>query len=160
MTRHITHSFNYRIQLNKTNSIFKVTNPMLIDLIRRKVKLNQPYAGIFLKKNDDNESEVVESLADIYEIGTFAQIQEMQDLGDKLRLVTTAHRRVKITKQLFEDLEPPSKKNGKRHQCLYLYSLYNEWHTLNIAINPFLYAPNACNLAAKRSSLIQVSLLL
>lgn len=76
------------------------------------MKLNQPYAGIFLKKSDDNDSEVVESLNDIYEIGTFAQIQEMQDLGDKLRLVTTAHRRVKITKQLFEEITP-SKKNGK-----------------------------------------------
>lgn len=85
--------------------ILEVTNPMLIDLIRRKVKLNQPYAGIFLKKDDDNPSEVVNDLTEIYNVGTFAQIQEMQDLGDKLRLVVTAHRRIKITGQLYEDLE-------------------------------------------------------
>lgn len=89
---------------------FQVSNPLLIDLIRRKVKLNQPYVGIFLKKNDDNESEVVDKLDDIYNVGTFAQVQEMQDLGDKLRLVVIAHRRVKINGQLFEDLEPPPKK--------------------------------------------------
>ncbi|XP_062554515.1 lon protease homolog, mitochondrial isoform X2 [Armigeres subalbatus] len=85
--------------------ILEVTNPMLIDLIRRKVKLNQPYAGIFLKKDDENPNEVVDNLSEVYNIGTFAQIQEMQDLGDKLRLVVTAHRRIKIVGQLHEDLD-------------------------------------------------------
>lgn len=81
---------------------------MLIDLIRRKVKLNQPYAGIFLKRNDDNDSEVVDKLTDLYPVGSFAQIQEMQDLGDKLRLVVVAHRRIRITEQLFEELADDS----------------------------------------------------
>ncbi|XP_065081617.1 lon protease homolog, mitochondrial isoform X2 [Ochlerotatus camptorhynchus] len=85
--------------------ILEVTNPMLIDLIRRKVKLNQPYAGIFLKKDDENPNEVVDNLSEVYDVGTFAQIQEMQDLGDKLRLVVTAHRRIKIVGQLYEDLD-------------------------------------------------------
>lgn len=58
-----------------------------------------------MKKEEDNKHEVVQKLSDVYEIGSFAQIQEMQDLGDKLRLVVTAHRRVKIVGQLIEDLE-------------------------------------------------------
>lgn len=33
--------------------LIEITNPILIDLIRRKVKLNQPYIGIFLKKNEE-----------------------------------------------------------------------------------------------------------
>lgn len=33
--------------------IIEITNPTLIDLVRRKVKLNQPYIGIFLKKNNE-----------------------------------------------------------------------------------------------------------
>lgn len=74
------------------------------------MKLNQPYAGIFLKKNDEDESEIVDKLSDIYEYGSFAQIQEMQDLGDKLRLVVIAHRRIKITNQLYEDLSGSKKK--------------------------------------------------
>uniref|UniRef100_A0A8D8A4U7 Lon protease homolog, mitochondrial n=1 Tax=Culex pipiens TaxID=7175 RepID=A0A8D8A4U7_CULPI len=97
--------------------ILEVTNPMLIDLIRRKVKLNQPYAGIFLKKDDDNPSEVMNDLSEIYNVGTFAQIQEMQDLGDKLRLVVTAHRRIKITGQLYEDLE--ASEEGKQMTIKY-----------------------------------------
>jgi len=83
---------------------------VLIDLIRRKVRLNQPYIGIFLKKDDENKHEIVEKLTDVYSVGSFAQIQEMQDLGDKLRLVVTAHRRVKIVGQLLEELEEPGEK--------------------------------------------------
>ena len=36
---------------------------------------------------------MVESLDEIYHTGTFAQIHEMQDLGDKLRMIVTGHRR-------------------------------------------------------------------
>lgn len=40
-----------------------------------------------------NEKEVVDSLDDIYRVGTFVQITEMQDLGDRLRMLVMAHRR-------------------------------------------------------------------
>ncbi|XP_063990635.1 lon protease homolog, mitochondrial isoform X2 [Diachasmimorpha longicaudata] len=89
--------------------LIELTNPILIDLVRRKVKLNQPYVGIFLKKNEENEAEVVQNLEDVYSVGTFAQIHEVQDLGDRLRLVIMAHRRIKIVNQILEDLDvkPP-----------------------------------------------------
>uniref|UniRef100_A0A8W7Q0H7 Lon protease homolog, mitochondrial n=1 Tax=Anopheles coluzzii TaxID=1518534 RepID=A0A8W7Q0H7_ANOCL len=112
-------SVNYTNQLPATVAIPEVTNPMLIDLIRRKVKLNQPYIGIFLKKDDDNPNEVMETTKEVYEIGTFAQIQEMQDLGDRLRLVATAHRRIKIVGQLYEDLDAPAA--GKEMTIKYPY---------------------------------------
>lgn len=56
-----------------------------------------------MKKEEDNEKEIVDKLSDIYDVGSFAQIQEMQDLGEKLRLVVTAHRRIKIVGQLVEE---------------------------------------------------------
>lgn len=93
--------------------ILEFSEPVLMDLIRRKVRLNQPYVGIFLKKEEDNKHELVQKLSDIYETGTFAQIQELQDLGDKLRLVVTAHRRVKIVGQIFEDLTETAGNKGK-----------------------------------------------
>ncbi|EEC01969.1 ATP-dependent protease PIM1/LON, putative, partial [Ixodes scapularis] len=65
----------------------EISNPSLVDLIRRKVRLNQPYAGVFLKKDESNEAEVVESLNDLYSVGTFVQIHELQDLGEKLRMI-------------------------------------------------------------------------
>uniref|UniRef100_A0A8C4T0K5 Lon protease homolog, mitochondrial n=1 Tax=Erpetoichthys calabaricus TaxID=27687 RepID=A0A8C4T0K5_ERPCA len=87
--------------------IIEVKNKTLMDLLRRKVRLAQPYAGVFLKKDDSNESDVVGSLDDIYHTGTFVQIHEMQDLGDKLRMIVMGHRRyrIRINKQLDPELE-------------------------------------------------------
>ena len=59
-----------------------------MDILRRKVKLNQPYAGIFVKRDDENQAEVVADMKELYSIGTFAQIVELQDLGSRLRMVT------------------------------------------------------------------------
>lgn len=82
--------------------VLELADPVLMNILRRKVSLGQPYVGIFLKKNDDDDKDVVSDLSELYEIGTFAQIQEMQDLGNKLRLVVTAHRRIRITGQILE----------------------------------------------------------
>ncbi|CAG5059067.1 unnamed protein product [Parnassius apollo] len=83
--------------------LIEISNPALIDLIRRKVKLNQPYVGIFLRKKEDEKSDVVSSLDDLHQVGVFAQIHEMQDMDYKLRLVVMAHRRIRITGQFIED---------------------------------------------------------
>uniref|UniRef100_A0A8D0A9F9 Lon protease homolog, mitochondrial n=1 Tax=Sander lucioperca TaxID=283035 RepID=A0A8D0A9F9_SANLU len=84
--------------------IIEVKNKALMELLRRKVRLAQPYAGVFLKRDDNNESDVVESLDAVYSTGTFVQIHEMQDLGDKLRMIVMGHRRIRITRQL--EVEP------------------------------------------------------
>ncbi|KAH8295730.1 hypothetical protein KR018_006215 [Drosophila ironensis] len=86
----------------------QVSNPIIMDVLRRKVKLNQPYVGVFLKK-EDGEEELVDKVSDVYNVGTFAQIQELQDLGDKLRMVVVAHRRIRITGQVVEEVPPPPK---------------------------------------------------
>uniref|UniRef100_A0A2A4JX53 Lon protease homolog, mitochondrial n=1 Tax=Heliothis virescens TaxID=7102 RepID=A0A2A4JX53_HELVI len=83
--------------------LIEISNPALIDLIRRKVKLNQPYVGIFLRKKEDEKSDIVSNLDDLHQVGVFAQIHEMQDMDYKLRLVVMAHRRIKITGQFIED---------------------------------------------------------
>ncbi|XP_037530667.1 lon protease homolog, mitochondrial [Nematolebias whitei] len=88
--------------------IIEVKNKVLMDLLRRKVRLTQPYAGVFMKKDDNNESDVVESLDAIYSTGTFVQIHEMQDLGDKLRMIVMGHRRIRITRQLDVEAEEVS----------------------------------------------------
>ena len=58
------------------------------------MSLSLPYAGIFVKKDDSNEKDVVENVQkDLYDVGTFIQIHEMHDLGDKLRMIVMGHRR-------------------------------------------------------------------
>ncbi|XP_043358789.1 lon protease homolog, mitochondrial isoform X2 [Dermochelys coriacea] len=97
--------------------ILEVKNKKLVELLRRKVRLAQPYAGVFLKKDDNNESDVVENLNEIYQTGTFVQIHEMQDLGDKLRMIVMGHRRIRINKQLEiepEESEPENKQKARR----------------------------------------------
>ncbi|KAL4608015.1 lon protease, mitochondrial-like [Arapaima gigas] len=88
--------------------IIEVKNRPLVELLRRKVTLAQPYAGVFLKKDDSNESDIVESLDSIYTTGTFVQIHEMQDLGDKLRMIVMGHRRIRINKELEVEPEDPA----------------------------------------------------
>ncbi|XP_071969945.1 lon protease homolog, mitochondrial isoform X2 [Engystomops pustulosus] len=80
--------------------IIEVKNPNLVALLKRKVKLAQPYAGVFLKRDDNNESDIVGSLDEIYHTGTFVQIHEMQEMEDKLRMIVMGHRRIRINKQL------------------------------------------------------------
>ncbi|XP_012944402.1 lon protease homolog, mitochondrial [Aplysia californica] len=86
--------------------MIEVTHPALMEVIRRKVKLNMPYAGVFLKKEESNESDVVDRLDDVYEVGTFVHITEMHDLGDRLRMIVMAHRRIKITDLAVEEDSP------------------------------------------------------
>ena len=39
------------------------------------------------------DSETIRSLDDIHHTGTFVQVQEMHDTGDKLRMIIAGHRR-------------------------------------------------------------------
>ncbi|KAL8177935.1 UNVERIFIED_CONTAM: Lon protease mitochondrial, partial [Gekko kuhli] len=93
-----------------------VKNKKLVELLRRKVRLAQPYAGVFLKKDDNNESDVVESLEEIYQMGTFVQIHEMQDLGDRLRMIVMGHRRIRINRKLEVDPEDPEEADTEARQ--------------------------------------------
>jgi Lon-like ATP-dependent protease len=64
-----------------------------MELIRRKCRLARPYAGAFLKKDDSNEEDVVSTLDDIYRVGTFVQITELQEFDERMRLIIQGHRR-------------------------------------------------------------------
>lgn len=80
--------------------MIEITDKNLVELIRFKSRLAQPYAGAFLKKEDSNEAETITSLDDIYQIGAFVQITELYDMGDKIRMVVLGHRRIRITDTL------------------------------------------------------------
>jgi len=125
--------------------MLEITNKDLMELIRRKVKLNQPYAGIFLRKetsttNDKTSttdstkekekisniitSDVIKNLDEVYKIGSFVQIHEVHDMGDRLRMIVMAHRRIKIVGIASDELgiedidrrRPPQKSNGNRRR--------------------------------------------
>ena len=49
---------------------------------------------------------MVSSLEELYQVGTFAKMIELQDLGQKVRMVLMAHRRIRILEQTLEEREP------------------------------------------------------
>ena len=49
-------------------------------VIRRKVRLNQPYAGVFIKRDDENADEVVKDVDQLYPVGSFVQVTVIQHL--------------------------------------------------------------------------------
>lgn len=72
----------------------QIKDPRLMELLRRKISLSLPYAGVFVKKDDSNEADVVDNVEnDLYSVGTFVQIHEMHDMGDKVRMIVMGHRR-------------------------------------------------------------------
>uniref|UniRef100_A0A1I8F064 Lon protease homolog n=1 Tax=Wuchereria bancrofti TaxID=6293 RepID=A0A1I8F064_WUCBA len=76
---------------------------ILKELLRRKVRMRQPYVGVFMKKDPENESETVESLSELHAVGSFAQINVMGDNGDKIELVLVAERRIRILEPVADD---------------------------------------------------------
>lgn len=76
--------------------LVEVSDQLLMEMIRKKCKLSQPYAGAFLRK-DDSDKEVIYNLDEIYSIGTFVHISELHDSGDKIKMIISGHRRVHIT---------------------------------------------------------------
>lgn len=138
--------------------MLEITNKDLMDLIRRKVKLNQPYAGIFLRKETPEtttttattgekpsaespkekekekeknanivSADVIKNLDEVYKIGSFVQIHEVHDMGDRLRMIVMAHRRIKIVGLVSDEIavedvdrrrspSPPTKSNGNRRR--------------------------------------------
>ncbi len=83
--------------------IVEISDERMMAILRRKVRLNQPYAGVFVKRDDDNLAEVVKSPEELYPVGSFVQIIEMQDLGSRLRMVVMSHRRISLQGQVHEE---------------------------------------------------------
>lgn len=97
--------------------IVDIFDQPLIDLIKRKVNLNQPYAAVFLRKENkeeqfsknDHKVSLVRDLSEVHSVGSFVHIREVLTLPDRLRLVLLAHRRIKIVAP-YEDVDEPAPK--------------------------------------------------
>ncbi|XP_034671172.1 lon protease homolog, mitochondrial-like [Drosophila subobscura] len=83
--------------------IIELRNPLVMDLVRSKIMQGEPYVGLFLKRVHDSAEELVASLDEIYQVGTFGLIEKIQDSSEMLRLMVVGQRRIRITGQL----EPP-----------------------------------------------------
>lgn len=82
--------------------LLEINDPHLVKLLRQKIHLKVPYAGVFLKKVQTEEWDIPPTLDDVYDTGVFAQLSEVQDLGDRMRVILFGHRRIKIVKEFSE----------------------------------------------------------
>ena len=55
----------------KFHKIIEVSDERLVDILRKKVRLNQPYAGLFVKRDEESTQEVITHPDEIYPIGIF-----------------------------------------------------------------------------------------
>uniref|UniRef100_A0A0N4ZID6 Lon protease homolog, mitochondrial n=1 Tax=Parastrongyloides trichosuri TaxID=131310 RepID=A0A0N4ZID6_PARTI len=89
-----------------------VKDERLKELLRRKAALRHPYVGVFVKKDDENRLESVESMKDLYHVGSFAQIIEMRDTGSVIELVLSANRKIRLLEKLDDVIEEKQSEDG------------------------------------------------
>lgn len=82
------------------SSTIRLRDSRLMNIIRQNIIQNQPYAGVFLKRNAFNNSEVVMQLQDIHTTGTFVHIRQIEDFHDHMILLLHAIRRISIAEYL------------------------------------------------------------
>ncbi|KAJ1535593.1 ATP-dependent Lon protease pim1, partial [Nowakowskiella sp. JEL0078] len=80
-----------------------IKDPQVIAAIQSLVDRRQPYAGFFLSKDDNSDSDVVSDLSQVHQTGIFAQITNIYQAGmdnKALTIVVYPHRRIRITELL------------------------------------------------------------
>lgn len=79
--------------------VLEISDKSLIAAVKKRVKLGQPYAGAFLKRDENDTAEVVKNVDQIYPVGTFVHIQEFSEnpIEGKMRLLLMGYRRLQLT---------------------------------------------------------------
>lgn len=79
--------------------VLEISDKGLMAAVKKRVKLGQPYAGAFLKRDENDTAEVVKSVDQIFPVGTFVHIQEFSEnpIEGKMRLLLMGYRRLQLT---------------------------------------------------------------
>jgi Lon-like ATP-dependent protease len=88
-----------------------IRNPDVIQAITEAIKRGQPYIGAFLLKDDSADKDIIESMDDVHEVGTFCQITSafpVQGEEPSITAVVYPHRRIRMT-----SLIPPKSQEGE-----------------------------------------------
>lgn len=84
----------------KFSKILEVSDPKLIKRLEWCVGNYTPYAGVFVLKDFESETANVTDINQVHPVGTFIKIGEMERRGNKLHLIATGHRRIKIIRPI------------------------------------------------------------
>jgi len=76
----------------------QVVDPKVASSILRLKKRGQPYVGVFLTKDDQNDKDSIKDLSDVYSVGTFATVMQTQPFENGGAMVLLMpHRRIRAT---------------------------------------------------------------
>ena len=84
-----------------------IRNPDVTQAIYEAVKRGQPYIGAFLLRDENADKDTIESMDDVYEVGTFCQVTSafpVQGEEPSMTAVLYPHRRIRMT-----SLVPPGR---------------------------------------------------
>ncbi|XP_031621137.1 lon protease homolog, mitochondrial [Contarinia nasturtii] len=101
----------------KFMKVFEITDPKLIKLLEWKLSMGEPYAGVFVRKNQEgNTVSEVKDLNECYPTGTFVKITEVSRRENSLQFVAIAYRRIQFEKQLKHEriANPPTSKQDRK----------------------------------------------
>lgn len=88
-----------------------IRNPDVIQAITEAIKRGQPYIGAFLLKDENADKDIIESMDDVHEVGTFCQVTSafpVQGEEPSITAVVYPHRRIRMT-----SLIPPKSAEGE-----------------------------------------------
>ncbi|KAI9190795.1 Lon protease C-terminal proteolytic domain-containing protein [Polychytrium aggregatum] len=77
-----------------------ITDPQVIAAINNLMQSRQPYVGIFLAKDEKNESDVITNLDQVHKVGVFCQITNVYQSGpdnSAITVVVFPHRRIRAS---------------------------------------------------------------
>eukprot|EP00842_Homolaphlyctis_polyrhiza_P006786 jgi/Hompol1/7108/HPOL_000651-RA len=118
-----------------------IKDQRVIQAIQSLVERRQPYIGIFLAKDDDLDSDIVEDISNVHKTGVFAQITNTYMTGPDntaMTVVVYPHRRIRIT----DMVRPPNAAANKvespdslpSHEIEFTAS---EIHPINLPLTQF-----------------------
>lgn len=96
-----------------------ISDERVMKVIKEMLDRQQPYIGAFMLKNSDSDSDVIEKIEEVYDVGVFAQITSAFPSKDEKTGIETMtallypHRRIKI-----DELLPPKGKDAQEKTVL------------------------------------------
>jgi Lon-like ATP-dependent protease len=88
--------------------VITIRNPDVIQALYEAIKRGQPYIGAFLLKDENADKDIIESMDEVYQVGTFCQVTSafpVQGEDSCIQAVIYPHRRIRMT-----SLIPPTEK--------------------------------------------------
>lgn len=91
-----------------------VRDPNVIAALQDMIKRGQPYIGVFLFKDENADGDLIKSMDDVYDVGTFAQVTSAFPAKEDgaLTAILYTHRRIKLSEIINPDVASMPAKKG------------------------------------------------